>query len=150
MYAEQFGTPTTALRFFSVFARQQANGGSGVVTIFARAALKGEPLAIQSVDGAISRTFRRGAGDGRQRTTSGARPATASLPGTHVHRAVDVRALVEASGSASSIEERIGEAPGRDLVANIERAEAELGYQPCVELRAGLDGYVEWLRRNSA
>jgi nucleoside-diphosphate-sugar epimerase len=58
--------------------------------------------------------------------------------------------VVEATGSGSSIQEQIGEPPGRDLVANIERAQADLSYQPCVELRAGLDRYVEWLRRNSA
>ena len=55
--------------------------------------------------------------------------------------------VVEATGSTSTIEERMTEPPGRDLVADIERAQTELGYEPCVELRAGLDRYVEWLRR---
>src|SRR5437763_5409603 len=49
MASEQFGLTTRVLRFFSVYGPgQQANGGSGVVTIFARAALAGEPLLVQS------------------------------------------------------------------------------------------------------
>ena len=47
MASEQFGVPTTVLRFFSVYGPgQQANGGSGVVSIFAHAALSNAPLTI--------------------------------------------------------------------------------------------------------
>jgi len=49
MVSEQYGVPTTVLRFFTVYGPgQQANGGGGVVTIFARRALAGEPLVVQS------------------------------------------------------------------------------------------------------
>src|SRR5205823_8590717 len=49
MSSEQFGLTCRVLRLFSVFGPgQQANGGSGVATIFARAALAGEPLMGQS------------------------------------------------------------------------------------------------------
>ena len=49
MASEQWGLSTRCLRFFSVYGPgQQANGGSGVVTIFARAALAGAPLLVQS------------------------------------------------------------------------------------------------------
>src|SRR2546430_2659571 len=57
--------------------------------------------------------------------------------------------LVELTGSASPIEERLAEAPGSDLVADISRAQADLGYTPCTRLRQGLEQYVQWLR-NSA
>src|SRR4029077_17373582 len=49
MSSEQFGLSTRVLRFFSVYGPgQQPHGGSGVVTIFARAARAGQPLVIQS------------------------------------------------------------------------------------------------------
>ena len=49
MAAEHYAVPVRVLRFFSVYGPgQQANGGSGVVSIFGRAALAGEPLIVQS------------------------------------------------------------------------------------------------------
>jgi UDP-glucose 4-epimerase len=153
MYSEHFQARTTVLRFFSVFGPgQQANGGSGVVTIFARAALAGEALTIQS---AGRRDFTDVHDAAHAICLAVEQPAVG-------HRIYNIatgvgttfRALAEqvvaSSGSASPIGERIAEPPGRDLVADIGRARAELGYEPCVPLKAGLDRYVEWLRRNSA
>jgi nucleoside-diphosphate-sugar epimerase len=123
-----------------------------VVTIFARAALEGEPLVIQSAgrrDFTDVHDVARAIGLAVQRTTSGHRVYNiATGVGTTFRELAEQ--VVVATGSASPIEEQIGEPAGRDLVANIERAQEELSYQPCVELRAGLDRYVEWLRRNSA
>jgi UDP-glucose 4-epimerase len=154
MYAAQFGLSSTVLRFFSVYGPgQQANGGSGVVTIFARAALAGEPLIVQSA--------------GRRDFTDAADAARAiclaverrSAPGHAVYNIATgcgtsfrslAELLVELSGSSSSVQERIAEPPGRDLVADIGRAQDDLGYQPCVALRDGLERYVQWLRQNSA
>jgi UDP-glucose 4-epimerase len=155
MYAEQFGLTTTVLRFFSVYGPgQQANGGSGVVTIFARAALAGEPLIVQS---AGRRDFTDAADAARALCLAVERP---SAPATHAVYNVATgcgttfrglaEVLVELAGSRSVIEERIAEPPGQDLVADIGRAERELGYQPCIALRDGLERYVEWLRRSSS
>ena len=58
--------------------------------------------------------------------------------------------IVEITGSSSSIEDKISEPAGRDLVADISQARAALGYQPSVVLRDGLERYVEWLRHDSA
>jgi nucleoside-diphosphate-sugar epimerase len=57
--------------------------------------------------------------------------------------------VVELTGSASRIDEEIAEPVGTDLVADITRATAELGYTPCTGLRDGLEQYIQWLR-NSA
>jgi nucleoside-diphosphate-sugar epimerase len=153
MYAEQFGLSTTVLRFFSVFGPgQQANGGSGVVTIFARAALAGEPLIVQS---AGRRDFTDAADAARaiclaveRRSAAGHAVYNVATGCGTTFRAL-AELLVELSGSRSVVESRIAEPPGRDLVADIGRAQAELGYQPCVALRDGLERYVEWLRRSS-
>jgi nucleoside-diphosphate-sugar epimerase len=151
MASEQFGTPTTVLRFFSVYGPgQQANGGSGVVTIFARAALAGEPLLVQS---AGQRDFTH-AHDAAQ-----AIRGAVDRPNQAGHRVYNIatgtgtsfRALaehvVEISGSRSPIDDRIDEAPGRDLVADISRAQTELGYAPAIGLRDGLEQYLAWLKR---
>ena len=52
----------------------------------------------------------------------------------------------ELSGSASSIQEQITEPSGNDLVADISRAQAELGYAPCISLQDGLEQYLRWMR----
>jgi len=153
MASEQWRLTTRCLRFFSVYGPgQQANGGSGVVTIFARAALAGMPLLVQSAG-------RRDFSDAHD-VARGIELAL-DLPADGTHRAYNVATgvgttfrelanlMVELTGSRSAIEEHLAEPPGSDLVADISRAQAELGYSPCVGLREGLETYVQWLR-NSA
>jgi UDP-glucose 4-epimerase len=153
MASEQFGVTTRVLRFFSVYGPgQQPNGGSGVVTIFVRAALAGEPLTVQSAgqrDFTDARDVARGIGlaidgphDGSHRVYN-----IATGVGTTFK---DLAILVgQLSGSRSPVQERIAEAPGKSLVADITRARTELGYAPCVGLGAGIEEYVRWLRNCS-
>jgi UDP-glucose 4-epimerase len=154
MASEQFGVTTRVLRFFSVYGPgQQPNGGSGVVTIFARAALAGEPLLVQSAG---------------QRDFTDARDVARGIllalqaPADSTHRVYNIatglgttfRALAEhviaTAGSPSSIEETVQEPPGRDLVADISRARTELGYTPCIPLQQGLEHYIQWLRQHDS
>jgi nucleoside-diphosphate-sugar epimerase len=153
MASEQFGVSTRVLRFFSVYGPgQQANGGSGVVTIFLRAALEGAPLVVQSAgrrDFSSARDIARGIG------------LAAELPPDGKHRVYNIatgvgttfgelaKQVVDLTGSRSTIEEHIVEPPGRDLVADISCARAELGYTPTIGLRDGLEHYVHWLRRTT-
>jgi UDP-glucose 4-epimerase len=153
LYARQFGAATTVLRFFSVYGPgQQANGGSGVVTIFARAALAGQPLIIQS---AGRRDFTDARDAASALCVAAECPAGAGLRTYNIATGIGTsfralaEQLVELAGSASTIQERLTEPPGRDLVADIGRARAQLGYVPRVQLRVGLERYIEWLRRNS-
>jgi UDP-glucose 4-epimerase len=154
MQSEHFGVTTRVLRFFSVYGPgQQANGGSGVVSIFGRAALAGEPLIVQSAG-------RRDFTDARDVAAAIELAIDAPRDGRHhvyniatgVGTTFDELAhlLKELTGSKSEIEERHQEATGKDLVANIERAHTELGYVPRVGLREGLEHYLEWLTRSSA
>ena len=131
---------------------QQPNGGSGVVTIFGRKALAGEPLLVQS-GGRRDFTSVVDVADGIKRALD--------LPADGTHRTYNIATgvgttfrelanlLVELTSSRSPIEETLTEPPGADLVADISRAEADLGYNPCVRLREGLTRYVQWLQ-NSA
>lgn len=150
MASEQFGLTTRVLRFFSVYGPgQQPNGGSGVVAIFVRAALADEPLVVQSAgrrDFSSVHDVARGISlaldlpaDGRHRVFN-----VATGIGTTFGELAE--RVVQLTDSASRIEERLGEPPGCDLVADITRATAELGYTPCVGLHKGLQGYVNWMR----
>src|SRR5207302_7212918 len=146
MASEQFRLTTRVLRFFSVFGPgQQPNGGSGVVTIFARAALANEPLIVQSAgrrDFTSAEDVARGISmaldlpaDGRHRVYN-----VATGVGTTFRQLAEM--VVELTGSTSTIDAQTEEPPGRDLVADISRAGKELGYAPGVGLRAGLHHYV--------
>ena len=154
MASEHFGVTTRVLRFFSVYGPgQQANGGSGVVSIFAQAALRGEPLVVQSAG-------RRDFTDVRD--VARAIATTVEQPNDGTHRVYNIAtgvgttfreladAVVDIAGSSSRIEEHIQEPPGRDLVADTRCAEAELGFRGQIHLNHGLEHYLEWLARSSA
>ena len=152
MASEQYGLTTRCLRFFSVYGPgQQPNGGSGVVTIFGRAALAGEPLLVQSA-GRRDFTSAHDVACGIQLALAQPADGThrvyniATGVGTTFRELADL--LVELTHSRSPIEERLVEPAGADLVADISRAEADLGYNPCVELRAGLARYIQWLQNS--
>jgi UDP-glucose 4-epimerase len=153
MISEHFGVATTILRFFSVYGPgQQSNGGSGVVTIFSRAAMANQPLVVQS---AGKRDFTDARDVARAICRVVERPSAprhrvyniATGHGTTFRELAEL--VVTITGARSAVEEHINEPPGRDLVADISRARSELGYEPCVPLREGLERYVEWLRQSS-
>ena len=135
MASEQFGLTTTVLRLFSVYGPgQQPNGGSGVVSIFAAAARAGAPLIVQSAG-------RRDFTDARD---------VAEAIALAVDRPPDGRYGVYniATGQGTTfgaLAACIVEPAGRDLVADVSRAKAELGFRARVPLRAGLERYLAWL-----
>jgi UDP-glucose 4-epimerase len=154
MASEHFGTTTRVLRFFSVYGPgQQANGGSGVVSIFANAALRGEPLSVQSagrrdftdvrdVARAIAMTIDAPA-DGRHRVYN-----IATGRGTTFGEMAEL--VAEMSGSRSRIEAELREPPGRDLVADVALARAELGFEAEISVRDGVGAYLAWLGNQAA
>jgi UDP-glucose 4-epimerase len=154
MASEQFGVTTRVLRFFSVYGPgQQANGGSGVVTIFARAALSNAPLVIQSAgrrDFTDARDVARGIACALNDATARGGFATYNVAtgvGTSFRELANH--VVRLCGSRSSIEERIIEADGCDLVADTTRARTQIGFSASIGLVEGLTRYVEWLSARS-
>jgi nucleoside-diphosphate-sugar epimerase len=150
MASEHFGTTTRVLRFFSVYGPgQQANGGSGVVSIFAKAAVSGETLRVQSAG-------RRDFTDVRD--VARAIALTIDAPADGTHRVYNIATgcgttfgalaelVVALSHSPSRVEMELQEAPGRDLVADVARARAELGFAAEISLADGLAHYLQTLR----
>jgi UDP-glucose 4-epimerase len=153
MASEQFGVPSRVLRFFSVYGPgQQANGSSGVVSIFVRAALAGEPLVVESAgrrdftdacDAArgILAAIEHAQREGGHRVFN-----IATGTGTSFQDLADT--IVGLTGSSSLVEVRPREPEGSDLVADTTRAREELDFSTCVALEEGLQRYIGWLRQD--
>jgi nucleoside-diphosphate-sugar epimerase len=149
MAGRLFGVPGVVLRPFSVYGPGQLiqRGTSGVVSIFAQRARAGEPLRVLSrhpkdfvdvsdVAAAVSLAL-----DACQSPARAYNIAT-GVPTTPLTLAVAVKRL---TGSASAITEDYSQDEPGGLVADIDRARRELGYEPRVGLEEGLRRYVRWL-----
>jgi UDP-glucose 4-epimerase len=149
MASEQFGLTTTVLRLFSIYGPgQQPNGGSGVVSIFAAAARAGAPLVVQSAgrrDFTDARDVAEAIALAVDRPQDGRSCVYNIATGQGTTFRDLAQCIVELSGSRSQVEERIAEPAGRDLVADVSRASAELGFRARIPLRAGLERYLAWL-----
>ena len=154
MASQHFAVPVRVLRLFSVYGPgQQANGGSGVVSIFGRAALAGEPLIVQSEgkrDFTDARDVARGiqlAIEDAERNAGYRVYNVATGVGTPFQSLAET--VVELSGSQSEVRQAINEPAGRDLVADVSRAREEMAFEACIPLRDGIEQYLRWLRNCS-
>ncbi len=147
MYSTLYSLPTVVVRLFSVYGPGQviAGGTSGVVSILMRRALAGEEMVVRS---RVCRDFTY-VSDAVQGLVLALSNSTASGQTYNI-----------ATGKATPLEElaaqiknvtrsrspiRIEEGGGGDyFVADITRAKQDLGFQPKVELNAGLTEYAAW------
>ena len=151
VYARVYELPTVTLRFFNVYGPRQRPDSpySGVVARFARAFLRNETPRIDG-DGEQSRdfTFVEDTVDGVLRAMQRDVP-----PGSLYNIATGVRVSVkelawllqELTGSRAEPEHgppRPGDV--RHSLADIARAETDLGYRPRTSLRDGLRKTVDW------
>jgi nucleoside-diphosphate-sugar epimerase len=127
-------------------------GDSGVVAIFGQQAVTGKPLIVMShqqkdfvyVEDAVE-AIRLAL----ERPSSPPRAynIATGVPTSVLELARCIRAAV---GSASEIVEGYSQGDPGALVADIRRAQRELGYQPRISLEEGLHRYVRWLRAAGA
>jgi UDP-glucuronate 4-epimerase len=143
------GMAIRALRFFTVYGPRQRP--EMAIASFTRASLAGEPITMFG-DGSMRRDFTH--------VEDTARGVLAALdrmtPGYRVYNLgsgnpIELRALIDAIGKATGrpLEVRSTPVPLGDVdatFADISRAREELGWQPQVDLVAGLKGVVAWLR----
>jgi nucleoside-diphosphate-sugar epimerase len=148
-YAASFGLDVVSLRFFSVFGPRQRPDMA--FAAFCHAALRGAPLRVFG-DGRQSRDFtyvsdvvdalRAAAGQeglgGAVLNVGGGAPAT-------LDEALDI--LGELAEAPLTIV-RSPRPPGdvRDTAADVTAARSRLGYEPRVDLRAGLRAQWDWTR----
>jgi len=149
MYAEQLGVPTTVVRLFSVYGPGQVGqGNSGVVSIFLSRARRGEPLAVhadQQRDLTWVGDVARGIRLALEHPPASDRPwrvyNVATGVGTTLHQlALQVR---DVTGSFSEVLPPTARSAEGDRVADISRAQAELGYQPTTTILDGLHRLAE-------
>lgn len=143
LYQELYGLPTVALRYFNVYGPGATSDYAGVIETFLQQAMDGGPLTVHG-DGAQTRDFVH------------VDDVVAANLGAAVTDCVG-RAYNVGTGTAHSIAELaelVEEATGADLdvvhtagrsgdigesCADISRARRDLGYEPTLGLRTGLE-----------
>jgi nucleoside-diphosphate-sugar epimerase len=153
LYHGNYGVETVMLRYFSVYGPRQRPDMA--FNRFSCAALEGEQITIYG-DGTQTRDFTYVAdvvaatraaaanpdvlggvyniGGGSRQSLAGALELITELAG----RALDVRHVPHQEGDV------------RDTAADIERARADLGYEPAMGFREGLELEFEWARSTLA
>jgi UDP-glucose 4-epimerase len=147
LYNDLYDLDTVALRYFNVYGpRAEAGEYADVVSVFLRQARAGEPITIEGT-GEQTRDF--------VHVDDVVRANCLAATTEHVGEAYNVGCGVETTvtelahtirdcvGSDSPIE-HVDPRPGDidESVADISKARAKLGYEPTVDLDAGLDSLV--------
>ena len=151
MYQTLYGLHATILRFFSVYGPGQEiapGAASGVVTIFLRQALAQGTLEVNNQQ-RRDFTFAGDAAEGirlaiRQPCAWGKTYNIATGVATSL---LELAFLIkEVTGSCSRVVGPGEQGEGQNFVADISRAQSELGYQTNVQLADGIRLYAKWLQ----
>lgn len=147
LYADLYGLPTVALRYFNVYGPRQSGGDyAGAITAFTAQARAGGPLTVQG-DGTQTRDFVNVADVVQANLLAATTDATGEAfnVGTGVATTVaevaeTVRDRIAPSAEIEHVEPRVGDI--RESLADIGKARELLGYEPTVSLAAGLERYL--------
>jgi UDP-glucuronate 4-epimerase len=147
-YQANYGVPAVLLRYFSVYGPKQRPDMA--FTLFCRAALQGERIQVFG-DGRQTRDFTF-VTDVVQATR-----AAAAIPdlegrvyniggGARVSLSTAISVLGDLIGKPIAVD-HVPRLPGdlRDTGAAIDKARADLHYEPVTDLRNGLSAQVEWV-----
>jgi UDP-glucose 4-epimerase len=153
-YAKLYPLECVCLRYFNVYGVNQRYDAYGnVIPIFAHRMLRGLPVTIYG-DGEQTRDFvnvrdvaAANYGAAMSRGVSGAFNIAS---GTRV----TINALVALMAGASGITPQVEHGPPRKgdvrhSLADISQARARIGFEPRVDLAAGLSEYMRWAREAS-
>ena len=158
VYGAAYGLPTVALRFFNVYGPRQAlsNPYTGVLAIFASRLLNGNPplvyedgrqrrdfVNVRDVARAVVLALEHDGADGHALNVGSGRSVTVDEIARSLARVLDVEIEPELTGRF-----RAGDI--RHCFADISKARALLGYEPCVELEDGMRELAAWLETQTA
>ena len=144
-YTELYGLPTTILRYGIPYGPRAR--AAGVIPIFVRKALAGEPLTIAG-DGSQFRYFiyvEDLAEGNAMALDPAARNQTYNLDGREKVTILQIAETVQkilGDVEITRVEERPGDFSGQTVSS--EKAERELGWTPKVSFEEGVRNYIEW------
>jgi nucleoside-diphosphate-sugar epimerase len=157
MFTELYGLETVSIRYFNVFGPRQDPGSpySGVISLFSTALLEGKPPTIYG-DGEQTRdfTYVTNVVDGVLRACDATNVAGESInvaTGGRISLNELLRVMQKIVGTSLPpvyAEARQGDV--KDSQADITKARTLLGYEPTVDLEAGLRHTLDWFRRDRA
>lgn len=150
-YHRQHGMAIRVARIFNTYGPRMAPDDGRVVSNFVLQALRGEPLTIYG-DGSQTRSFCYVSDliDGFVRLMDNDKdlvgPVNLGNPGEFTMKEL-ADAVIEVTGSKSSIEHKpLPQDDPKQRQPDISLAKKELGWEPSVQLREGLEKTVEYFR----
>jgi UDP-glucose 4-epimerase len=142
MYNDLYGLPTVVLRYFNVYGSARGGENAGVVASFLRQARAGGPLTVHG-DGTQTRDFVHVSDVVRANLRAGVTDGVGTAFNVGTGTAHSINDLAATVGTVvGDIEVHHTGARDGDIehsCADISRAREQLGYEPSVQLRSGLE-----------
>jgi UDP-glucose 4-epimerase len=151
LYRTNWGLDTTILRYSNVYGpRQDPNGEAGVIAIFARRMLAGEPEPIVNGSGEQERDYVY-VGDVARANLLALERGSGGMYHVGTGVGTSVNALFDRLALLTGYDRPRRHGPGLDgevyqITLSIARAERELGWSPSVALEDGLRSTVDSFR----
>jgi len=154
-YSRLFGISFVALRYGNIYGpRQNPYGESGVVAIFAKRMLSGKPIIIhgdgkQTKDYVYIQDAVAAAILAMEKDIQGAVNIASGKETSVIEIYDSLKEITGFSHEVSHVDFPVGGLPKHTYLA-IEKAKKELGWEPTVSLRDGIEKTVEWFLNNHA
>jgi UDP-glucose 4-epimerase len=149
LYHDRYGLETVALRYFNVYGPGQTGGDyAGVITVFLEQALAGGPITVHG-DGGQTRDFVFVEDIVRANRLAAETDHVGTAYNIGTGDSITIRELAELIRELTDSDPDIVHTDPRagdiqQSKADIARAGADLGYEPAVSLREGLERTVAW------
>ena len=152
-YAKLHGMECVCLRYFNVYGpKQRFDAYGNVIPIFVHQILRGEAITIFG-DGEQTRDFINVRDVARANYAAGTAGNVWGAFNLGSGTQITINRLVDLLRESCGVEFRTdygAKRPGdvRDSLADISKAQKELGFSPIVTMEAGLPEYVRWAKAN--